>query len=51
MPSAINTVIAALAAVRGTSPGEIEAIVEQNFALLVGDDPGLRAVARLLPHP
>jgi len=51
MPSAINTVIAALATVRSTSPGEIEAIVEQNFALLVGDDPGLRAVARLLPHP
>ena len=50
MPSAINSVIEALAKVRSTSPGEIESIVEQNFARLVGDDPGLRAVDRLLPH-
>lgn len=50
MPSAIITVIEALARVRSTPAGEIAAIVEQNFARLVGDDPGLRAVGRLLPH-
>ena len=51
MPCAIISVIDALAKVRGTSPGSIEATVQQNFAHLVGDDPGLSAVARILPQP
>ena len=48
MPSAITSVINTLATVRGASPAIIEALVEENFTRLVGDDPGLRAVSRLL---
>lgn len=51
MPCAITSVIDALATVRGASPGNIETTVQQNFARLVRDDPGLGAVARVLPQP
>ena len=50
MPSAITGVLDALANIRGASSNTIEAIVQNNFARLVGDDPGLRAISRLFPQ-
>ena len=47
MPRAIASVINTLATVRRASPAIIESLVEENFTRLVGDDPGLRAFARL----
>jgi TatD DNase family protein len=51
MPNAIKSVIAALAEVRSASPEKIETVVQQNFARLIGDDPGLRNAARVLRQP
>jgi TatD DNase family protein len=51
MPNAIKSVIAALAEVRDASPEKIETVVQQNFARLIGDDPGLRNVARVFRQP
>ena len=50
MPSAITGVLDALANIRGASSNTIEAIVQNNFARLVGDDPGLRTISRLFPQ-
>ena len=50
MPSAITGVLDALANIRGASSNTIEAIVQHNFARLVGDDPGLRTISRLFPQ-
>jgi len=47
MPSAITGVLDALANIRSASSNTIEAIVQSNFARLVGDDPGLRTISRL----
>jgi TatD DNase family protein len=50
MPSAITGVLDALANIRSASSNTIEAIVQSNFARLVGDDPGLRTISRLFPQ-
>jgi Tat protein secretion system quality control protein TatD with DNase activity len=50
MPTAIKKVIEALAALRESTPEEIESLVQTNFIRLIANDPWLNEVKRrLLP--
>jgi TatD DNase family protein len=50
MPTAIKKVVEALAALRESTPEEIESLVETNFIRLIANDPWLNEVKRrLLP--
>jgi len=52
MPSAIRTVVEALASVRQTTPEEVESAVQGNFLTLVSDDPWVpEGQRRLLSSP
>jgi TatD DNase family protein len=50
MPRAIEKVVEAVAALRQSTPEEIESLVQTNFMRLIANDPWLREIkSRLLP--
>lgn len=48
MPSAIERVVEAVATVRGSTPNQIETLVQANFCRLISDDPHLENLRTLM---
>ncbi|HEY3152608.1 MAG TPA: TatD family hydrolase [Candidatus Binatia bacterium] len=51
MPTAIKKVVEALAALRESTPEEIESLVQTNFVRLITDDPWLQSARALMSRP
>jgi TatD DNase family protein len=51
MPTAIKKVVETLAALRESTPGEIESLVQTNFLRLIANDPWLQEIGTLITRP